>query len=223
MHIDGSIGAMTSAEPAGASVVSITGETAETPETTRSTGRLRSLADVLLETDEKLRLGQTAGARIWPTGFEALDVALTGGFRSGELVLLGGPQGLGKTAMALQMLRNTVAANRSAILFSYEHDAHGLLERLLAIEAGAIAGTDAVSLTKIRAGFEARHSATHSIEERFAETVGGAEAVRALQGYGDRLHLHTSSGMQTTLAEIRRVVVELAEREGRPPLVLVDY
>jgi len=189
----------------------------------RSSVRLHSLAEVLTETDAKLRLGHTAGARVWPTGFDALDVALTGGFRSGELVLIGGPQGLGKTAMALQMLRNTVAANRSAILFSYEHDAHGLLERLLAIEAGAIAGTDAVSLTKIRAGFEARHSATHSIEERFAETVGGAEAVRALQGYGDRLHLHTSSGMHTTLDEIRRAVRDVTERDGRAPLVLVDY
>src|SRR5687767_11424562 len=85
-------------------------------------GRLRSLSDVLAETDDKLRSGRAAGARVWPTGFEALDIALSGGFRSGELVLLGGPQGLGKTAMALQMLRNTVVANRSAILFSYEHD-----------------------------------------------------------------------------------------------------
>ena len=185
--------------------------------------RLHSLADVIAATDEKLRLGHAAGARVWPTGFEALDLALSGGFRSGELVLLGGPQGLGKTAMALQMLRNTVAANRSAVLFSYEHDAHGLLERLIAIEAGAIAGSDAVSLTKIRAGFEARHSSAHTIGERFAETVGGAEAVRALEGYGDRLHLHTSSGMHTTLAEIRQVVTDLAEQDGRPPLVLIDY
>jgi replicative DNA helicase len=189
----------------------------------RNGERLHSLSEVLTQTDEKLRLGHAAGARVWPTGFDALDVALTGGFRSGELVLIGGPQGLGKTAMALQMLRNTVAANRSAVLFSYEHDAHGLLERLLAIEAGAIAGTDAVSLTKIRAGFEARHSTTHTIEERFAETVGGAEAVKALQGYGERLHLHTSSGMHTTLEDIRQVVLDLTERDGRAPLVLVDY
>jgi replicative DNA helicase len=223
MHIDGSIGAMTSAEPAGASVVSITGETPETSETSRSTGRLRSLADVLLETDEKLRLGQTAGSRVWPTGFNALDIALTGGFRSGELVLLGGPQGLGKTAMALQMLRNTVAANRSAVLFSYEHDAHSILERLLAIEAGAIAGHEAVGLGKIRAGFEARHSRAKSMRERFADTVGGAEAVEALESYGDRLHVHTSSGMHTTLDVIRTAVAEIIETDGRPPLVLVDY
>ena len=185
--------------------------------------RLRSLTDVIVETDQKLRQGQSAAARVWPTGFEALDVALTGGFRSGELVLLGGPQGLGKTAMALQMLRNTIAANRSAILFSYEHDAHSILERLLAIEAGAIAGTDAIGLTKIRAGFEARHSRANSMEERFANSRGGAEAVRALESYGERLHVHTSSGLHTTLEEIRAAVAEVTERDGRAPLVLVDY
>src|SRR6478609_8979027 len=135
--------------------------------------RLRSLTDVLADTDEKLRSGRAAGARVWPTGFEALDVALHGGFRSGELVLIGGPQGLGKTAMALQMLRNTVAANRSAVLFTYEHDAHSILERLIAIEAGAIKGIEGVGLSKIRAGFEARHSRARSMRERFAGTVGG--------------------------------------------------
>ncbi|MEO6412019.1 MAG: DnaB-like helicase C-terminal domain-containing protein [Pedococcus sp.] len=200
--------------------MSITGEPAAE---SRNKGRLRSLGDVLAETDEKLRQGQTAGARVWPTGFDSLDVALTGGFRSGELVLLGGPQGLGKTAMALQMLRNSVAANRSAVLFSYEHDAHSMLERLIAIEAGAIAGTDAVGLTKIRAGFEARHSLAKSMRERFGDTVGGREAVEALESYGQRLHVHTSSGMHTTLGEIRAAVKEVIESDGRPPLVLVDY
>ena len=200
--------------------MSITGEPAAE---SRNKGRLRSLGDVLAETDEKLRQGQTAGARVWPTGFDSLDVALTGGFRSGELVLLGGPQGLGKTAMALQMLRNSVAANRSAVLFSYEHDAHSMLERLIAIEAGAIAGTDAVGLTKIRAGFEARHSLAKSMRERFGDTVGGREAVEALESYGQRLHVHTSSGLHTTLEEIRAAVKEVIASDGRPPLVLVDY
>jgi replicative DNA helicase len=189
----------------------------------RTAPRLRSLGDLIAEADEKLREGQVAGARVWPTGFEALDVALSGGFRSGELVLLGGPQGLGKTAMTLQMLRNTVAANRSAVLFSYEHDAHGVLERLIAIEAGAIAGTDAVNLARIRQGFESRHSRTRSLHERFGDTVAGAEAVDALLGYGDRMHIHTSSGLHTTLEQIQDAVRSLIERDGQPPLVLVDY
>jgi len=193
------------------------------PSGDRERVRLRSLSDVLADTDEKLRSGRAAGARVWPSGFEALDVALNGGFRSGELGLLGGPQGLGKTAMALQMLRNTIAANRSAIFFSYEHDAHSILERLIAIEAGAIAGVDAVGLTRIRQGFEARHAGTASLRDRFGDTVGGSEAVTALERYGDRLHVHTSSGLHTTLDEIRTAVADVTEQDGRAPLVLVDY
>ena len=185
--------------------------------------RLRSLTDVLSETDDKLRRGEAAGARVWPTGFDALDVALAGGFRSGELVLLGGPQGLGKTAMALQMLRNAVAANRSAVFFSYEHDAHSLLERLIAIEAAEVAGIDAINLTKIRAVFEARHSNAHTLHERFADAPGGPEAVSALQRYGNRLHIHTSSGLHTNLEVIRDTIAGIAEAEDRPPMVLVDY
>ena len=191
--------------------------------TDRNGPRLRSLTDVIVETDAKMRLGLSAGARVWPTGFLALDQALSGGFRSGELVLLGGPQGLGKTAMALQMLRNTVAANRSAIFFSYEHDAHSILERLIAIEAAVVAGTDAAGLTKIRQGFEARHSVAHSMGERFAGLRGGTEALQALEGYGDRLHVHTSSGIHTSLDEIRAAVSEVSATDGRAPMVLVDY
>ncbi|HEV7146363.1 MAG TPA: DnaB-like helicase C-terminal domain-containing protein [Pedococcus sp.] len=191
--------------------------------TDRNGPRLRSLTDVIVETDAKMRLGLSAGARVWPTGFLALDQALSGGFRSGELVLLGGPQGLGKTAMALQMLRNTVAANRSAVFFSYEHDAHSILERLIAIEAAVVAGTDAATLSKIRQGFEARHSVAHSMGERFAGLRGGAEALQALEGYGDRLHVHTSSGIHTTLEDIRAAVAEVTDSDGRPPMVLVDY
>ncbi|GAB3070751.1 DnaB-like helicase C-terminal domain-containing protein [Phycicoccus sp. Root101] len=189
----------------------------------RTAPRLRSLTDVLAETDEKMRTGRAAGARVWPTGFDSLDVALTGGFRSGELILLGGPQGLGKTAMALQMLRNAVSANRSAVFFSYEHDAHSVLERLLAIEAGAIAGSDGISLTKIRQRFEARHSNAHSMSERFANAPGGAEAVAALERYGEHLHVHTSSGLHTTLDEIRTAIEQVVSQESQPPLVLVDY
>src|SRR6478672_2908560 len=214
----GSIGAMTTLDP-----VEAPAPPAEVAPPGRKGPRLRSLTEVLTETDEKMRTGRAAGARVWPTGFETLDVALTGGFRSGELILLGGPQGLGKTAMALQMLRNALTARRSAIFFSYEHDAHSVLERLIAIEAGAIAGTDGVSLTKIRQRFEARHSNAHSMRERFETANGGVEAVTAVEGYGDHLHVRTSSGLHTTLDEIRATIESVVARESQPPLVLVDY
>ena len=185
--------------------------------------RLKSLTGVLADTTHKIQQGRSAGAMVWPTGFDSLDTALGGGFRSGELVLIGGPQGLGKTTMALQMLRRAVSAGtRSAIFFSFEHDAHAILERLIAIEAAELDG-ETLSLNTIRSVFEARHTRASSVEQQFANTKGGTEAVRGLERYADRLHIHSSSGMHTGIGEIRAAIEAVTRDTGQAPFVLVDY
>ena len=90
--------------------------------------RLKTLQSVLEETNGRLELGEDAGAKVWPSGFSALDKSLNGGFRTGELVLLGSRPGLGKTTFALQVVRNLIASGHSAVYFSFEHDNHSLLE-----------------------------------------------------------------------------------------------
>ena len=147
--------------------------------TTTVTGRLQSLHSFLEETNDRLKAGQVAGAKVWPSGFGALDKALTGGFRSGELVLLGGPQGLGKTTFGLQVMRNLIAANHSAVYFSFEHDNHTLLERLIAMEAAEIAGPTAVPLHRVRQAFEARHGSNRRWRrDSSAPRVGSRRSVR---------------------------------------------
>ncbi len=79
--------------------------------------QLQALSGVL-ELDYRLCSGSPSAERLWPTGFRAQDVSLSGGFRSGELVLLSGPQGLGKTTYALQILRYVANSGRSAVYFS---------------------------------------------------------------------------------------------------------
>ena len=188
-----------------------------------TTERLQSLHSVLEETNGRLKAGGVAGARVWPSGFGALDKALTGGFRSGELVLLGGPQGLGKTTFALQVMRNLIASSHSAVYFSFEHDNHTLLERLIAMEAAEIAGPTAVPLHRVRQAFEARHSSEQTLEGRLGGTEGGVEAVRALQDYARRLHLHRSSGSDTDVETMRQVIETIREDTGQRPFVVVDY
>ena len=99
--------------------------------------RLKSLTRVLADTTEKIQHATPRG-RVWPTSFESLDTALgRAAFRRARAPR--GPQGLGKTTMALQMLRRAVSSGtQSAIYFSFEHDAHSVLERLIAIEAGEL-------------------------------------------------------------------------------------
>lgn len=185
--------------------------------------QLRALSDVLVSSDEHLTAGESAAARVWATGFDPLDTYLTGGLRSGELTLLGGPQGLGKTTWALQLIRNVVADGECAIYFSYEHDAPLVLERVLAVEAGLQMGVEALPLKRIREAMEASDGRTGSLADRLRETNGGADAVRAVQDWGDRLFVHRSSGSATTIEVIREAVDTVRAVTGAAPLVVVDY
>jgi replicative DNA helicase len=184
---------------------------------------LRSLSEVLAAAQNSLSRGESAGSRVWPTGFHLLDTYLTGGVRAGELVLLGGPQGMGKTTFVLQLLRNVVAAGDCGVYFSYEHDASTLLERLLAVEAGDALGSEGVPLRRVREALEVAEQGGASLGDRMSAMPGGAAAVAAIQSYADRLLVHRSAGTTTDLAEIRRVVDEVRTRTGAVPLVVVDY
>src|SRR5437762_14179857 len=68
----------------------------------------RTLAQVLNEANEQIMQGDLSSYIPIPTGFDPLDAAIGGGLQRGELVLLGGAQGIGKTITALQMARNMV-------------------------------------------------------------------------------------------------------------------
>lgn len=183
---------------------------------------LASMADVLAATDESLNRGVSAAARVTATGFPPLDTYLGGGLRAGELCLLGGPQGLGKTTMALQMARNAVRAGSSAVYISFEHDAATMLERLVALEAGEQLGVEGLPLRRVREAMEATGQSA-SLADRLSTAPGGADAVAAVRGYADRLLLHRALGSRTDLAEIAAVVIEATRLSGQPPIVVVDY
>lgn len=185
--------------------------------------RLKTLGVILDETNGRLSVGGDAGSRVWPSGFGSLDQALTGGFRSGELVLLGGRPGLGKTTWALQVARNLVTSGAHVIYFSFEHDDYAMLERLLIMEAAEAAGYFAVTLPAVREAFTAPQSADRMMAGRLAGTEGGAEAVKALRGYSQRLHLHRSSGAVTNVEAMNEAIESVREQAGQSPFVIVDY
>jgi replicative DNA helicase len=181
---------------------------------------LLSLSEVLEQADDRLRAGAHASARVWPSGFDIVDRHLSGGFRSGELVLLGGPQGLGKTTWSLQVARNLALSGRSVVFFSFEHDAQTMLVRLVALEAGLDAGLDAPRVDRVRAAFEAADGG-ESVGQRLDDT--GRKALETVRGYADRLVLHRSTGSSTSLEVIRAAVEEVRRRTGQQPAVFVDY
>ena len=71
-----------------------------------------------------------------PLGFTPLDKTIGGGLRPGELLLIGGAQGTGKTTMALQMARNVASGGQANVLYiCFEHEEQYLLNRMIAMES----------------------------------------------------------------------------------------
>lgn len=184
---------------------------------------LTSLADVITSADAELSVGQSAAGRAWPTGFDPLDEVLAGGLHSGELTLLGGPQGLGKTTLALQAARHVVVNGGAAVYLSFEHDAPLVLSRMLALEAAMQGGDEAPDLGLFRKALQAEVGVGGDLAERMSGYRGGAEAVRVVAGWGARMLVHRSNGSTTDLTTIRSVLDLARERSGLPPLLVVDY
>lgn len=68
------------------------------------------------------------------TGFPSVDRVLGGGFRRGELVVVGGDVGSGKSALALAIALRAAQAGTRTVFLSGEMNADRVHERALAIE-----------------------------------------------------------------------------------------
>jgi replicative DNA helicase len=77
--------------------------------------------------------GEASGPPI-TTGFPSLDSLLGGGLRRGDLVILAGDAGVGKSALTLAMALRSTAAGQAAAYLTGEMSAARVMERALAIE-----------------------------------------------------------------------------------------
>jgi len=188
------------------------------------TDSLASLSQILSTTDAALRAGKPVAATTWPTGFVPLDGQLGGGLRVGELMLLGGPQGLGKTTWTVQVARNVARAGGRVLYFSFEHEQLHFLERVLAQAAFESEGLEAPTTRRLRDRFQ-RASANGSLGgmEGLLQGLPGAEvALEELQSLGERFFVHESNGRSTTVASIRSTIDSLPA-DGPAPVVIIDY
>ena len=152
-----------------------------------------------------------------PTGFQLLDDVLRGGFHPGELILLGGPPGVGKTIAALQWARTCAQERLDVLYVCFEHDADTLLGRLLTLELGCLARRDEIqALTTLR-DLTQEVALGAAPMSALTETPLGEEAYGRVASYGAHLHLVEASS-STGIDEI----VELADHLD-PALVVVDY
>lgn len=70
-----------------------------------------------------------------PSGFPSLD-RITGGWQKSDLIILGAPSGLGKTAFALNLAYNAAKRGFPVGFFSLEMSITQLIKRLLSIDSG---------------------------------------------------------------------------------------
>lgn len=136
-----------------------------------------------------------------PTGYPSLDKLLGGGPRHGDLVVLGGDVGSGKSALALAMALRARAAGRKVELMTSESDIPRILERALAIEGRT-------SVDNIRRG---------TLDDTMRASIGSA-ALRmrdALPGIS-RISVARASGGPNELAQ------RVLELRDEAELVVID-
>jgi replicative DNA helicase len=183
-----------------------------------------TLAEVMEAVSQQVAAGQVGHLRPTPTGFSPLDEVLNGGMRLGDLCIVGGPSGVGKTIFALQLARNVVAADPACnvMYICYEHDRAHMMTRLLCMESAEL-GLGDVSLTFRRINALMVESAPHTgLIERLRADPLYAPVLGIIDRYSQRLHLVKASGMQTTLEQIRLWVRRLTN-PGARALLIVDY
>lgn len=187
--------------------------------------------EVLNGLSDKVSRGAVTEYQPIPLGMTPLDRTLGGGIRGGELMLLGGAQGTGKTTMSLQIARNIVQSGQAnALYICFEHDEEYLLNRLIAMESALASpmppqANSAIKIQDVRKEVLGTWMATGG--EISADLRGNPRLRPALERigrYGQGLFLMRGSHSATTPPNLR-ALIEGYRREAptRPLVVFVDY
>jgi len=189
-------------------------------------------SEVLRRLDELVQRGELGSIAPLPTGFHPLDRFLDGGVRPGELILVGGAQGVGKTSMTLQMARNLVVQAQAACGYvCFEHDEAFLLQRLVSMESLIGRGKldpDGLPITELRelllaAGRSRDYMGEATVEVALAGHAAATMALSRIRTFGERLYLLKASGSTTDVPALRHLVREWKERHGPRVVLFVDY
>jgi replicative DNA helicase len=183
-----------------------------------------SALDVLLDLNEKVSVGDIERYQPVPLGFTPLDRTIGNGLRPGEMLLLGGAQGTGKTTMCLQMARNIASGGQANVLYiCFEHDEEYLLNRLIALESVAqqMPVTNAgIKLQDVRGEILGGRGTSQDL----AANSRLRPVLDRIARYGRNLFLLRGSQTVSTVEGIRQLVRRHRELSGdRLLVVFVDY
>ena len=168
----------------------------------RST-EFKTIQDVLYKTQADLeKLSQSKGDITGiPSGFYELD-KLTSGFHPHELIIIAARPGMGKTAIALNMVTNiAINSKKTVALFNMEMGAEQLATRMLS-SVGQIDGS------KLKTG-----NLEHSDWKRVNEAISRLS--------GTSIYIDDTAG--NTVGEIRSKCRKLATSPNGLDVVVIDY
>ena len=168
----------------------------------RST-EFKTISEVLVKTQSDLeKLASTKGDITGiPTGYYELD-KITSGFHPHELIIIAARPGMGKTAIALNMVNNiAINAKKSVALFNMEMGAEQLAMRMLA------------SVGQIDSGKLKTGKLEHSDWKRVNEAISRLS--------GSRIFIDDTAGI--TVNEIRAKCRRLAASPSGLDIVVIDY
>lgn len=164
---------------------------------------VKSALEEAYERIEKLHQGDGAMRGV-PTGFNDLDNYLSG-LQKSDLVILAARPSLGKTSMAMDIVRHVAIHQKVPVgIFSLEMSKHDVVDRLLAAEAG-------VDLWKLRTG----KLSSEGLDNDFTRLQ---EAMAALA----QAPIYIDDAPSPTVLQMRTMGRRL-EAEQKLGLVVVDY
>ncbi|MGZ3632467.1 MAG: DnaB-like helicase C-terminal domain-containing protein [Candidatus Limnocylindrales bacterium] len=190
----------------------------------------RSALDVLINLNDKVSGGRVGEYQPVPLGFTPLDKTIGTGLRAGELLLIGGAQGTGKTTMALQMARNIASGGQANVLYiCFEHDEEYLLNRMIAMES-ALAHlphkTGAIKIQDVRKEILGTWMAEGGAANMAQLTANPRlrPSLDRIARYGQNLFLMRGSQTASTIDNVRKLVQQHRQLSGdRRLVVFVDY
>lgn len=188
----------------------------------------RSALDVLVDLNDRVTSGKIGEYQPVPLGFTPLDKTMGSGLRTGELLLIGGAQGTGKTTMALQMARNVASGGQANVLYiCFEHEEQYLLNRLIALES-ALAHlphkTGAIKIQDVRKEILGSWAAEGAGGPQLANNPRLRPSLDRIARYGQNLFLVRGTQTASTIENIRKLVQQHRELSAeRRLVVVVDY
>jgi replicative DNA helicase len=162
---------------------------------------VRPASEVLQDTLKLIEEYSKGGFHGTPTGFADLD-NLTNGLHGGDLIVLAGRPGMGKTAFALSLVGNSsIDYNKKIVFFSLEMPSEQLMQRVLCARAG-------ISMSRLR-----QNRLTREELSRLPLAAGPIQ----------KCGMYIDDQPALSMPQLRSKVRSLHRQIGGVDLVVVDY